>query len=392
MLEKIFKLLRNIQFWTILGTIASIVSSLFLFYNPKQSDITVFAGADSRLMGTISNELNYNFNESDTLAIFYLLPILEEIDHTSYYIVDLPICITTKQNQSVKNLVISTNQTVPDFDLLNNPIIKSYSQPRDVFFDNSKKYPRLFVNNNSKNLIREFDNSTSYVDFYDYVPSHAHISIPLRLIFYTPTKIRNKIIDSFSFDLVFGEEDYNNRHMPIKVFGFLCNLREYNTNPELDYEAFYKVSSRYSTTIYVNALMERCDKINEDYWLDEKQGHLVSYINSSIGSLHVFNKEKLKPHKETFQFIKPDFSDFWTWFKILYSIFLFIFATFSWIPNLKDYYSFKKVHIKQNSQYCYKYSGTQITNVCWLYAFWIIAILSYPLIILLLLDLFFDIF
>lgn len=290
MFKKIFKLLKNIQFWTVLGTLAAIISAMMIFYHPKQSDIEIFAGADSRLVGQISNYLEYDFNKSDTIAIFYLMPILEEIDHTCYYIVDLPLNVKAKNNKSVKNLMISTLRNVPDFSPLNNSLLKNYPDSVDVFFRNNNKYPRLFVNNNNDKLIREYEKSTDYVDFYEYVPSHAHISLPLRLIFYTPTRIRNTIVDSFSFDLVFGEEDYDNRHMPIKVFAFLCNLREYNKNQNMDLNAFFDISSRYTTTIYVNAIIEKCSAINEDYWIDKRGDHLVSYINSSIGSLHVFNK------------------------------------------------------------------------------------------------------
>lgn len=392
MFDKIFKLLKNIQFWTIVGTLATIISSVMIFYHPKQPDIEVFTGADSRLVGQISNYLEYDFNKSDTIAIFYLMPILEEIGHTCYYIVDLPLNVKAKKHKSIKNLMVSTNRNVPDFSVHDNPLLDTYSKPIDSFFNNSYKYPRLFVNNNSDKLIREYDKSTAYVDFYDYVPSHAHISLPLRLIFYTPTDIRNTIVDSFSFDLVFGEEDYENRHMPIKVFAFLCNMREYNENHDMDYNAFLNISSKYNTTIYVNTLMERCDAINDDYWIEQKGNHLVSYINSSIGNLHVFDRDKLKKNGNSFKIKIPDFSNYDTWMGLFIIFFLFIFASFSWIPNLKEFYSYKKNHPRQDNKFCFKFSGSEINSTFWLYAFWVGAIISYPVILLLILNLFTNIF
>lgn len=388
MFQPIIKLLKSIQFWTILGTIAAIISALFLFYHPKQSDINVFVGADSRLVGPISYNRAYDLNKSDTIAIFYLMPILDEIDHTCYYIVDLPLNITSADKQPVKNVVVSTNNTVPDFNILNNPMLDNYSGTLDYFFNNGNKYPRLFVNNNSQDLIREYDKSTKYVDFYDDIPSHAHITLPLRLIFYTPTNIRNKIIDSFSFDLVFGEEDYENRHMPINVFGFLCNLRDFNYNHHIDQEEFLKVASQYSTTIYVNAIMEKCNDINEYYWITQKGNHMVSYINSSIGSLHVFNSDNQKSSNNTFSFSTPDFTEWATWVELIGALLLLIDAQFCLIPDLKKYYSFKKSHKQADREFWFKFSGTEINNAFWLYSFWIFSILSYPLSVVLLLDLF----
>ena len=296
MLQKIFRLLKNIQFWTILGTIATIVSCVFVFYHPKQSEVEIFIGADSRLVGPISSKLDYDFYKSDTIAIFYLMPILEEDNHSCYYIVDLPFCLQSNSNQTVRNVLVTTKYPVPDYSPLHDPMVNNYSGALDVFFDNSNKYPRLFVNN-SEDLIREYDNSTSFVDFSEHIPSHTHIKIPLRLIFYTPTNIRNQIVDSFSFDLVIGEEDYENKIIPIKVYGFLCNINDYNSNHNIDQEDFHKVASQYNTVIYVNALLEECKDTNKCYWVVQKGVHLVSYINSSIGTFHVFNSEKLNSRK-----------------------------------------------------------------------------------------------
>lgn len=382
MFNQVIKLLKNIQFWTILSSIAAIITLIVQIWPSYNNQLTIRASYNSLTQRT-DTTINV---KGDSLVIMYAIPMLSFSPfHIDYCIVSLPISIYNSGTSTVSDVIVTGFSK----NFIDSTII--YDRHNQIKFVEKETWPRFHQ------TVAQFTYPKVEFSTFEYkfnsILHHQDNLIPLNLIFYNPLKINgdticNKdgsIFDEFYFDLTVTEPHFKPHTYSIHTIGIIY----YGDKPTLkDGSAPYENTFDSLANIYPNSLAITLNtEFTDNVWHPILDSDGRKYAKYSSGDF--WHKNKVTT--QHFSFKSPSFSTFWDWNFLILLIILIISPFALWIPELKVFYNLKKTKYWNNSN-VYKSKQCEINNSFWLYAYWIGAIVGPPLAMCMFLYMFTNIF
>lgn len=208
MFDKIFKLLKNIQFWTIIGTIAAVISVLIAWpQKPKYLNIKGSVKSDE-----IINDKSLPL-DGDSITIIYVIPIIETFSSTNYFVtLNIPLSLSTADNKPKNNVNI--------YGYSENYDNRIWQRDRNGFEKviQGDTYSRF---DNSSAAIVDYKSDYSTIDYtFNYLHNNRNYIIPISIRFFNPQMNDEyykdgAIMDEFEFDLTITESDMTPRIIKI---------------------------------------------------------------------------------------------------------------------------------------------------------------------------------
>ena len=233
MFHSIIKLLKNIQFWTILGTIATIISAVVIFLPKKVADISYlfYARTDDGL-----KIFDYNI-ETDTVSLFFIVPYENDKNHRLYRFTDikLPFCFKSSNEIANDNLKITVNSSCQanppmpavDFGNRNFNHIDIYKKNDSFYFPslNGPNYSNYGISNSCSEFIPDIrTNAYSFSNIYLRIYNPF---LCLGLIGDDRAKVLQNTPIVFNFTL-----NYDNEQVKSPYFKVYCYIHKDNLEPD----------------------------------------------------------------------------------------------------------------------------------------------------------------